>query len=533
VSAELPASSASQTPNRVWRLLQRVAILLYCFFSLMLIRQKPGLSYDEALQVAGAVHMLHAPHQELTVPHDPHTWVEVFGRWFPLMTVRYTGAIKEYVCVLPFKVFGPRAPFVRMVCMLFGAIGIWGMSVLVRRQAGDAAGAFFALALGINPAYVDSTIFDAGTVSIFMASMGLLALAVSRYLKSPGAPGAFWMGAAVGFGVWMRANFVWLVAAAGMAALIVLWKDLRRPVAHWMALAAGAIVGALPLIIYQVTSRGGTFEAVGMFSANDTLGARLLTRTILFAETLLADREHRAMWNGPAMPEWQQWLFPLLALVCCVVCLLGKDRFARVLAISFLLFGAILFVAGVQVSEHHLIGLLPLAVALVVLALASLRDSRYLALGWAVAILYAGVALYWQGSTNQGLLATGGVGIWSDSGVTLASELEQKFNGRTVKFLDWGLYNPVYVMTNARINGGEIFPDATAEKSGRGITWADEIREGGVFVMFPPGQRQIPLASDAFDRALKEWRGSPRVTTIPQRDGRAYAVIVDVETASR
>ncbi len=51
----------------------------------MLIRQKPGLSYDEALQVVGAVHMLHSPHVELTVPHDPNTWVPVFGRWIPLM----------------------------------------------------------------------------------------------------------------------------------------------------------------------------------------------------------------------------------------------------------------------------------------------------------------------------------------------------------------------------------------------------------------------------------------------------------------
>ena len=494
----------------------------------MLIRQKPGLSYDEALQVVGAVHMLHAPHQELTVPHDPHTWVNVFGRWFPLMTVRYTGAIKEYICVLPFKVFGPRAPFVRMVCMLFGAIGIWGMSFLVRSQAGDAAAAFFALVLGINPAYVDSTIFDAGTVSIFMASMGLLALGVAHYLKRP-AVSAFWMGAAVGFGVWMRSNFIWLAGAVGVAALIVLWKDLRRPLVEWMALAAGAIVGALPLIVYQVISRGGTFEAVGMFSSNDTLGARLLTRTVLFAETLLADREHRAMWNGPAMPEWQRWLFPLLALGCCAICLIRKDRFARVLAIAFLLFGAILFLTGVPVAEHHLIGLLPFAVALVVLGFASLRDSRYWVLGWAAAILYAGVALYWQGLTNNGLLMTGGVGIWSDSVVTLASELEQKFNGRTVKFLDWGLYNPVYVMTNARINGGEIYPDATAEKSGRGLTWADEVREGGVFVMFPPEQRQIPLASEAFDRALKESHAMAHELTIPERDGRAYAIIVDVE----
>src|SRR5262249_44032493 len=141
----------------------------------------------------------------------------------------------------------------------------------------------------------------------------------------------------------------------------------------------------------------------------------------------------------------------------------------------------------------------------------------------------AGVAIYWQGATNQGLLVTGGIGIWSDSVVTLAAKLDQDFNSRTVKFLDWGLYNPVYVLTNARINGGEIFPDATPERSGRGHPWAEEIREGGVFVSYPPDRRQIPLASEAFDRALKESHAAPREIAIPERDGRPYAIITDVE----
>ena len=43
--------------------------------------------------------MRRLPHQELNLPHDPHTWIEVGGRWFPLMTVRYVGAIKEYLAV--------------------------------------------------------------------------------------------------------------------------------------------------------------------------------------------------------------------------------------------------------------------------------------------------------------------------------------------------------------------------------------------------------------------------------------------------
>ncbi len=211
-----------------------------------------------------------------------------------------------------------------------------------------------------------------------MASMGLLALAVSSYLQQSSARTAFWVGCAVGFGVWMRSNFSWLVVAVGVAVLCVFWKELARPVSHYMSLAAGAVMGALPLIVYQIVSKGGTFEAIGMFSAHDSLGQRILTRLVLFSETMLADREHRAMWNGPPMPDWQIWLFPLAAVGCCVICLMSKNRFARVLAISFLLFGAILFLAGVQVAEHHLIALLPFAAALCVLSFAeSERDEVF------------------------------------------------------------------------------------------------------------------------------------------------------------
>ncbi len=69
------------------------------------------------------------------------------------------------------------------------------------------------------------------------------------------------------------------------------------------------------------------------------------------------------------------------------------------------------------------------------------------------------------------------------------------------------------------------FPDATArEKSGRGLYWTDEIREGGVFVLFPPDRRQIPLASEAFLSAMEKSHVVSHQITIPQRDGSAYAL---------
>src|SRR6476469_8479763 len=113
-----------------------LALALYCLFGSVQIRQKPGLQYDEAMLVLGAVHMRHLPHEELNLAHDPNTWVRLRSRWFPLMTVRYVGAVKEYLAAPLFAFFGPRTSLIRLLSMGLGLIGIWGIASLLRAQAG-------------------------------------------------------------------------------------------------------------------------------------------------------------------------------------------------------------------------------------------------------------------------------------------------------------------------------------------------------------------------------------------------------------
>src|SRR5216683_2687258 len=206
--------------NHHGRLLTRAALLVYCLWSILLIAQKPGLHYDEALLTLGAVHMRHSP-AELSLPHDPDTWYCVLGRCYPLMMVRYAGDIKDYLCLPLFAAFGPCAAIIRLVSMMLGALGIWGIARLVRAQAGESAGAIAALAIAMNPAYVSTTVFDNGTVGVWMGAVGLLCLALSRYIQARSAWAAFWIGAAMGFGIWARANFIWMVVAVFVALVLV------------------------------------------------------------------------------------------------------------------------------------------------------------------------------------------------------------------------------------------------------------------------------------------------------------------------
>src|SRR5260370_5559385 len=353
-------------PAKYWRWGVPCALMIHCLLAGLAIRQRPGLNHDEALSVLGAVQMRISP-DELALPHDPDTWVLFFGQHFPLMTMRYIGAVKDYLCLPLFAIFRHHTSVIRVVSMLLAVFGIWAFAKLICYYAGPPAAAITAVIIAINPAYVYSTTFDSGSVAIYVAAIGLLCLAISHYLRTQTPAAAFWVGAAMGFGIWARSNFLWMIAALILAALIVFGKRLLLPAAHWMRWAAGATVGGFPFLLYQLLSKGGSWRSLSTFYSHGTLQERVSTRLVMFSETLLSDREHPAMWDGPSMPDWQHCLAPSIALACCLYCLIARtDRnrphaiLTRTLALLFLFYGAMLLLSSALVSEHHLFALMPM-----------------------------------------------------------------------------------------------------------------------------------------------------------------------------
>ena len=520
--------------DRKWLWIARAALVVYFLLAMAVILQRPGLYYDEALMVVDAVHMRHS-RAELTLPHDPDTWFCARGRCLPLMTMRYIGAVKEYICLPLFALFGPRVAIIRLVSVMLSLLCIWGVSRLIGEQVSRPAGAAAALAIAINPAFLNATVFDNGAVAVVMGSVGLVCLAILAYVRKPAPRSAFWIGAAMGFGVWARANFLWLDVAVLVAALVVLRKEFFFPLRHWVAWLAGGMAGGLPFLVYQVYSKLGTWEATGMFLANEPFAQRLFDRTVLLSETLLTDREHRVMWDGPAMPGWQRWLFPGVVVASWLVCMLMADRWgrrramwARGAAVTFLVLALFHFLTSTRISEHHLVGLVPLAAIVVVLA-CSILQVRF---RWGpgvvagLAAIYVGCAGYWQLATIQGLHRTRGVGPWSDAIYRLARELPQTYPTQEIKILDWGLENNLFVLTDARLHTREVYSDEAH------APWSDEIRRGGVFLLNGPGNRQFPEASEAFLKALGEARPKMERSTIPQHSGVPFAEVIDIQPNS-
>jgi len=500
-----------------WRWVIGAAILWYCLWAILFIQAKPGFHYDEAIDVRGSVSLLHS-HEELKLPHAPETWFCVSEHCFPLMSARYIGSIKEYICLPLFAIFGPRAEVVRLLAMALGAVGIFGIATLLGSQVSYPAAAAGAWVLALNPSYLDMTILDNSAFSPWMAAFGLLCIAAAAYLKKQSARAAFWVGMTVGLGVWSRANYVWLLGALSAALLISLRRRLLAPFSHWIAFVSGGLIGGLPFLAYQVLSGGGTWEAVSMFAVTGTLVQRLQHRLWMLSETVLSNGEHHRIWGGPvSLPSWQLWLFPIVIAMSCVVCIFFKrGMLARVAALTLLFYTATFFFSSLPIGEHHLMTLVPIAAVVAVLAWQRMAPAAL-----AIAVIYAASAVYWQAAALQGLRRTGGVGPWSDGIYASTERLRADFPGREIKVLDWGLQNSVYVLSNGQVRTRELFWDWNGP-------WIEQIRQGGVFLLNGPQNRQIPATSVGFLRALAEGRPTMRRYTVPQRSGIPYAEVIDI-----
>lgn len=519
-------------PDRLWRWVTFSAVLWYCVLAILLIEAKPGFQYDEAIDVLGSVHLRHS-HAELTLPHAAHTWFCVRQHCFPLMSAQYIGSIKEYICLPLFAVFGPHAEVVRLLAMAFGALGICGVATLVGQQAGYPVGAAAAWAMAIHPSYLDMTVLDNSAFSPWMGAFGFLCMAGAMYVKNRNARSAFWVGVAMGFGVWARANYVWLLAALFVAIVIAGRRRAIAPFRHVAAVVAGGLLGGLPFLAYQALSRGGTMEAADSFSSAGTTADLLLHRLKMLSETLLSDGEHRAAWGGPSLASWQLWLFPGLVAIGCLVCVIlrpPRGFLPRAAALTGLLLAGVFFFSGLPVAEHHMVTIVPIAAMVVALAgwelVGRFRWARPVLI--AIAAVYAGSALYWQVATVAGLRRTGGIGVWSDGIYPLTEKLRTDFPGREIKVLDWGLQNSVYVLSDGGVRTKEIFWDATAEKTDWNGTWLEEVRHGGVFLLNGAGHRQIPAATIGFLKALEEQRPAMRRYRVPQRNGQSFAEVIEI-----
>ena len=517
----------------LWNRVHLGAIGVYLLCACVMGFRSPGMYYDEAIFLNGAVQVVSSG-QEPTFAHDPWSWVTVFGRRWPIMVMPYVGPMRDYLAIPPFALFGPNYFSARMLAALMGAFGIWGFSILIQDQFDARTAALASCVLAIHPAYLALTVY--GSMAEWMVPTALLSIAVARFARAKTARRAFWLGVAMGFGVWTRANIIWMLGSLLVAGVIVLGRRMWIPLRQWAALAAGGVIGGAPLLWYEIRSRGATLAFIRSSNIAEPLSHLVSERLKMLSQTLLSDAELRLAWGGPPLPLWQPLLFSAVVAFAIASALWsgGLPQSARtsrrVAALSFLFLLACMLFSRLNISDHHLISLIPIAA---VLAVAAAQDTlqRWPSTRYGIAFIGVaclGSALYWDVAAVRSIRSTGGVGLWSNAIDKVTVYLRRNVHGKQVKVLDWGLNNNIFVLSAGKIASTEIFWGATVERSGFGKLWQDEISPGDVYLLHAPEVAVFPQAAQGFRQALAASALPFRRTQFRQKSGAGYAEVLEI-----
>lgn len=122
----------------------------------------PGLDYDEAVCAGQAKDFLMgSPHGQ----HMPGTMaVNLFGRPFPLLVQCYFGALKSWLLIPSFAVFGPSVLVLRLTTMGWGLLALLLFMLWTRRLLGLPTALIAGPLLGLDPSYFFMTVHDWGPV---------------------------------------------------------------------------------------------------------------------------------------------------------------------------------------------------------------------------------------------------------------------------------------------------------------------------------------------------------------------------------
>ncbi len=521
------------------------SVLIFSFTGLALI-PFPGLQNDE-LFFSGPIYF----------PDAAFYHVRAGALKIPFMVMSYTGALKTWIYAALFQFAAPNEWSVRIPVLLMGMATVWLTWVWVRRTAGPAAAAVTAILLATDTTFQLTNTFDWGPVALqhILLMAGLVVL--QRWLTAD-SPRMLALGFFLwGLGLWDKALFIWPLAGIAAGLLLVFPREtIRRLRPLSIAIAAlSFLIGAAPLVWYNVARHGETASANARFTAEDFGGkAVVLRRTVdgssLFGYIVYPDpapgrRPPRTVTGRASVGlssifgvHKTNWMLPAYGLgLVCFVFLWRSPRWrlmAFLLIVSGVAWALMIFNRGTGGAAHHTILLWPFPVAFLGIALAEAasrlpRRFGTPALTVLITFLAAGNLL----NTNEYIseLATrGGAGGWTDAIDNLAGSVEKSPETSWYGVVDWGYLNalrmfhegdlPIFVATVPP--AGAIPTDADRTEIKREIESPDR-----VFIQHTEDKQIFPGVNDRLRQMAGELGYGERVERIiHDRNGRPVFELV-------
>ena len=488
------------------------------------------------------------------VPGSIMFGTQLFHRQVPLMLLSYLGALKTWIYIPILYRIRPSYLTIRLPVLLIGTLTIWLFVWFLEKAHGPRVAWVGGLLLATDTVYLLTTCFDWGPVALqhilSLAGMALLLKFTSTGKRATLFWSFFWFGLAL----WDKALFLWLFSGLAVAAVAVFPRELwsRCTPKNLGLAAAGLLLGALPLVAYNVATNFDTFRSNSSFLLSQ-FPSRLHALRITWDGEILFDYMVHAPWAAGTAREpettledisdtvhsvvgvryhYHNGMEPAFWVGLALVPLLWLTRARRTLLFCLIA----MLVAWIQMAitkdaglgAHHVSLLWPLPQWF--LAVAFVQAAAWRPLRWrnAGTILLATAVLFLAVDnlllTNEyfyQLSAYGPTKSWTDAIFRLSDEVELVQANHLVVD-DWGILNPLIALHRNRLPmlyADQSFLGPGFSKSDR--NWFIERVAEDVWIGHTPQFQQWAGENERIIRVAREVGFEKQLLkTIPDRNGR-------------
>jgi hypothetical protein len=426
-----------------------------------------GFEDDETLFAEG----IYSPRAELYSLHIGRSHV-------PIMLMSYLGALKSIVLRPILVTFGVGLRTVREPMLLAGVASLWLFFLLLRRTGGNLAAYIGCALLAFDSLYLLTNAFDWGPVALQHLLLIGAAVLLARFFYTRGNAALAGSAFLIGLALWDKALAVWILSGLALGGVLTFPRQIldvltpRRAAIFLLAL----IIGALPLILYNVSSRGGTFE--GNFQKNI---AEIPGKGLFLINSFSGDGLFGWMteedWKTPQprQPDGaierasaaisalfghprHSIFFYAFVLALLISPLAGATQFRFVLLAFIALLVAWIQMAANQNtggSIHHTILLWPLPQFIVATSFAGVAARfgragiRAAAAVTAVVALSSGLVM---NEYHYQMARAGGAKSWNDAIFPLARYLRQQPAATWSFTLDWGMLDQLRLLERGKLH---------------------------------------------------------------------------------
>jgi Dolichyl-phosphate-mannose-protein mannosyltransferase len=420
----------------------------------------PGLYYDEAV-FGGLAKDFVIGQKRLHMPGCET--VTMFDRRVPVFVQPYIGALKCWMLIPAFTVFGANLVVLRMTSVFWAMFSVLFFMLGTRRWLGTWPAVVGGVLLTLDPAWFFLGVLDWGAAVPALFCRCLAFYFGSVWWRNRNAVSLLLAGFFLGLGVFNKIDLLVFVAATGIAAVCFFTQDLWQAVRsrRWVTTAA-CFAFFLPIVI--TLPRMGKVLAVAeqIPSLTGELKEKLHTLLALydgsyFYRLIDTGGLFNKMYEQPAAIYVPLW-FVLGVAIIAVAGFVREKHGLR--AMGFLLTSLVLTTAGVlflpgAVRIHHAILAFPFPQLIIITAFALVWDAtgkRFAQRAVRIAVIVSLVLLvatqvYAIAKTEKLIADTGGRGRWSNALDAFCRENRDR-SDLVIASLDWGFNEQVAFLTD-------------------------------------------------------------------------------------